>query len=141
VAVVERIVDGDTLRVVTAPGSDDPGGSVRVRLLNIDAPELARDGRPEECLAAEATELLESWLAPGDPVWLAADTEDRDHFDRQLRAAWTDDGWFVNEHLVRAGLAESLLIAPNDRFHAEVVAAEQAARDDGLGIWGSACAR
>ena len=140
VALVDRIVDGDTLRVVAAPGTQDPGGSMRVRLLNIDAPELARDGRPEECLAREATQLLASWLAPGDRVWLAADLEDRDHYDRLLRAAWTDDGWFVNEHLARAGLAEALLVAPNDRFHAEVVAAERAARDDALGIWGAACA-
>lgn len=139
VAVVDRIVDGDTLRVVAAPGAEDPGGSRRVRLLNIDAPELARDGRPDECMAEEATQLLASWLAPGDRVWLAADVEDRDHYDRLLRAAWTDGGWFINEHLVRAGLAEVLLVVPNDRFHAEMVAAERAARDDALGIWGAAC--
>jgi hypothetical protein len=59
-AIVERIVDGDTLRVIAPPGGADStlpdGGSVRVRLLNLDAPELARDGQPAGCLAEEATD-------------------------------------------------------------------------------------
>ena len=139
-AILDRVVDGDTIRVVTAPGGSIPaGGSIRVRLLNIDTPELAREGRPQECLAAEATERVAGLMAPGDLVWLAADVEDRDRFDRPLRGVWTEDGVFVNVLLAEEGLARSVLFPPNDRFHAVVVAAEQRARDAGVGLHGSVC--
>lgn len=133
-AIVERIVDGDTLQVTIADQ-----GSERVRLLNIDTPELARDGRPAQCLAAEATERLLVLAGPGEVVWLAADVEDRDRYDRLLRGLWTADGAFVNRVLAAEGLAEALLIAPNDRFHAPVLAAQRTARAEGLGRWGAAC--
>jgi micrococcal nuclease len=143
-AIVERIVDGDTLRVVAPPGvaggSLPDGGSARVRLLNLDAPELARDGQPAECLAQEATDRLAALVAPGDLVWLAADAEDTDRFDRLLRAMWTADGVFVNEVLAAEGLATALAVGGNDRFHPPVAAAQERARDDGAGVWGEVCA-
>jgi micrococcal nuclease len=142
-AIVERVVDGDTLRVVAPPGAASgslpDGGSVRVRLLNVDAPELARDGQPADCLAQEATDRLAALLAPGDLVWVAADAEDADRFDRLLRGIWTADGVFVNELLAAEGLATALLVGDNDRFHPPVAAAQQRARADGLGLWGEAC--
>jgi len=139
-AIVDRVVDGDTLRVIAAPGGTIPeGGSIRVRLLNIDAPELARDGRDAECLAEEASDRLEELVPPTALVWLAADVEDRDRFDRPLRGVWTGDGVFVNELLAAEGLAEAVLFRPNDRFHARVVGAERRAVAAGLGIHGPAC--
>ncbi|MFJ4761298.1 thermonuclease family protein [Kocuria marina] len=57
---VERVVDGDTLDATIA------GKSTRVRLLNINTPEVARDGQPGECLADEATAKLED-LLPREP--------------------------------------------------------------------------
>lgn len=139
-AVVDRIVDGDTIRVIAPPGGSIPhGGSIRVRLLNIDAPELGRDGHPDECGAREATERVGSLVSSGDLVWLAADREDRDRFDRPLRAMWTRDGVFVNEVLVQEGLAVAVLFAPNDRFDAVMRAAEDRARTARMGIWGPMC--
>ena len=139
-AIVDRVVDGDTIRVIAAPGGTIPdGGSIRVRLLNIDAPELARDGQDAECLAEAATDRLAELLPPTALVWLAADREDRDRFDRPLRGVWTDDGVFVNELLAAEGLAAAVLFRPNDRFHGRVVAAERRAVAGGLGIHGPAC--
>ena len=139
-AIVDRVVDGDTLRVIAPPGGTiAEGGSIRVRLLNIDAPELARDGREAECLAETSSERLEELLPPAALVWLAADVEDRDRFDRPLRGVWTDDGVFVNELLAAEGLAEAVLFRPNDRFHARVVDAERRAIAGGLGLHGPAC--
>lgn len=136
-AVVAHVVDGDTIRVIAGPSSE--AGSLRVRLLNIDAPELARDGRAAECLADEASARLASLLEAGDLVWLARDVEDRDRFDRLLRGVWTADGVFLNELLAAEGLARSLLIPPNDRFHAVMVDAEQRAAAARRGLWGTAC--
>lgn len=139
-AIVDRVVDGDTLRVIAAPeGTIPDGGSIRVRLLNIDTPELARDGRDAECLAEAASDRVEALLPPAALVWLAADVEDRDRFDRPLRGVWTDEGVFVNELLAAEGLAEAVLFRPNDRFHARIVEAERRAAAGGLGIHGSAC--
>ncbi len=139
-AVLERVVDGDTVRVLPPAGSGSGDAtSTRVRLLNIDAPELARDGQPEECLADAATARLEHLVGEGDPVWLAADREDTDDFGRLLRGLWTEDGTFVNELLVAEGLAEPVLFPPNDRFHAVVVAAADRAESAGRGIHGPSC--
>lgn len=139
-AVIDRVVDGDTVRVLLPPGSTSgDAGSIRVRLLNIDAPELARDGQQQECLARDATERLEGLLEPGDLVWLAADREGVDDFGRLLRGLWTDDGTFVNEFLAAEGLAEPVLFPPNDRFHASVVAAADRAEAQGRGLHGAGC--
>ncbi|MFP4312645.1 MAG: thermonuclease family protein [Nitriliruptoraceae bacterium] len=133
-------MDGDTVRLQPGPGSgrvSEP--SVRVRLLNIDAPELPRDGRPGECLAVEAAERLEELLGVGEVVYVAADREDRDRYDRPLRAVWSADGVFVAEVLAAEGFATAVLFPPNDRFHARVVAAEQRAIDARLGVHGPGC--
>lgn len=139
-ALLDRVVDGDTVRLRPLPGSalgqDD---SIRVRLLNIDAPELPRDGQPGECLAEEATARLAALLAESEVVWVAADREDRDRFDRPLRGLWSDDGAFAPEVLAQEGLAVAVLFPPNDRFHATVVAAEQRAAAAELGVHGPAC--
>jgi micrococcal nuclease len=139
-ALVDRVVDGDTVRLRPLPGSTlGQDASVRVRLQNIDAPELPRDGQPGECLAQEATERLTALLADDELVWIAADREDRDRFDRPLRALWTDDGVLAPEVLAREGLAVAVLFPPNDRFHERILDAEQRAAAAQLGVHGPAC--
>ncbi len=139
-AIVDRVVDGDTIRVVAAPGGSIPeGGSIRIRLLNIDTPELVRDGEPAECGAEAATERVEGLVASGDLVWLVADQQDRDRFDRPLRGVWLDDGTFLNELLAAEGYAEAVLFPPNDRFYPRIEAAVDRARAAGRGIWGELC--
>ncbi|MEX0868929.1 MAG: thermonuclease family protein, partial [Nitriliruptoraceae bacterium] len=124
------------VRVIADPrGSIPGGGSIRVRLLNIDAPELARDDRPAECGARDAVAHMLELVAPGDVVWLVADEDDRDDFDRPLRGMWTDDGVFVNEAMAAAGWARDVVFAPNDRFFDVVAQAAATARADGRGMW------
>lgn len=139
-AIVDRVVDGDTVRVVAAPGgSIRGGGSIRVRLLNIDAPELDTEVGSAECGARAATEHLARLLAAGDVVWLVADREERDVYDRPLRGMWTSEGLFVNEVLAEEGFAEAILVGSNDRFHDRIVAAVDRARRESRGIWGELC--
>ena len=136
-AVVDRVVDGDTIRVTV----EEPGGaiaptdSVRVRLLNVDAPELDHPDRGEDCGATEAAAFIAALTPPGSVVHLAADVEDRDVYDRPLRGVWNEHGVFVNAELVRAGWAEVVLFPPNDRFHDRLLPLAAQARDEHRGAW------
>lgn len=137
-ARVTQVVDGDTLRVeVTGPGPL-PDGEHRVRLLEIDSPELDGDGGPE-CGAAAAAAHVRDRVPAGSRVWLEADRQDLDRFDRPLRYVWTSDGALLNRAIVEAGHARTVLIAPNDRHWMAMRDAEDAAQAAGAGLWG-ACA-
>ena len=138
-AVVDRVVDGDTVRVTVdeAGGPIAPTDSIRIRLLNVDAPELDHPDRGEDCGAAEATAFVEALTPPGSTVYLVPDVEDRDRYGRPLRGVWNEEGRFVNAELVLAGWAEVVLFEPNDRFHGELLGLEVQARSEGRGAWAS----
>lgn len=83
-SVVTDVVDGDTLRVATPAGRD----LGRVRLLGLDAPEIAHDGTGSaECYGTEATQLLAGLAPAGSTVTLRSDPgqPDRDRYGRLLR--------------------------------------------------------
>ncbi|CAN5922139.1 thermonuclease family protein [soil metagenome] len=137
-AVVTRVVDGDTIRVQV----DDPGGALavgehRVRLLEIDSPEMDAGTGVPECGAAEATAYLRARLSRGDVVRLESDRENADRYGRALRYVWSSDGHLLNRALVASGNARAVLYAPNDRHWAAMTAAEGDARAADAGIWGS----
>ncbi|MCB0966635.1 MAG: thermonuclease family protein [Ilumatobacter sp.] len=139
-AVVDRIVDGDTVDVII-DGTED-----RVRLIGIDTPEIAhassgdRPGNDAECFADDAHEFTRSLIDVGTPVRLERDTVGRDDYGRLLAYVYrADDGVFVNYELVRQGYATPLSIAPNTTFADLMVDAARRAEQDGAGLW-SACA-
>lgn len=134
-ATVVRIVDGDTIRVDVVGRA----GDVRVRLLNVDAPELDHPERGPECGARTATEALAALLPIGSTVWLAADREEVDRYGRWLRYAYNGEGVDVQAALVEAGLAEVLVVGRNDRFAGGLRPLARSAQRDELGIWGAAC--
>lgn len=137
-ATVDRVVDGDTLRVRVTdadPGPIPSTGSVPVRLLSIDTPETVHPRRDVECGGPEASARAGQLLPEGAEVWLVVDVSDTDRFDRHLRAVWTADGTFVNAALVAEGLAEAVRFPPDERWYAELVALEAEARDAGRGNW------
>ncbi len=117
---VERVVDGDTLVC-------EPVG--RIRLLGIDTPELAQE--PFGSLAAEALEAL---VPENGRVRVERDVEDRDQYGRALRYVWVD-GTMVNWALVRRGYAVLLTYQPNAQWVEALEAAQEAAREEGLGLW------
>jgi len=92
-AIVQRVADGDSL---VLEGGD------RVRLLQIDAPELGEG----ECYGREALRELERILQPADAIVLEADPQlDRvDRYRRLLRYVLSADT-NVNVELVRRGAA------------------------------------
>lgn len=134
-AVVEHIVDGDTIDVLV------DGRAERVRLTGIDTPERERrdTGTPAECFAAEATSFTEALLPAGTPVRLERDIVGRDDYGRVLAYVYrADDGIFVNYEIVRQGYAQPLTIPPNVTFADLMVDAARDAEADDVGLW-SAC--
>jgi micrococcal nuclease len=124
---VVSITDGDTMRLVVE------GRELRVRLTGIDTPEVY----PEvECFGPEAEVMLAELAPVGSVLRVEYDIESRDRYDRELLYLYAEDGTFVNLELVARGAAEAVLFEPNDRYWGELRAAEQAARDARLGLWG-----
>jgi micrococcal nuclease len=130
-AVVDRVVDGDTLVLDFGRGRIE-----RVRLIGIDTPETSHPTRPVECFGAEAAEHLRALLPPGTLVRTERDREARDHYDRLLLYLYrVDDDLFVNEAMVAGGYATSLYVEPNGAHRQTFVDAEASARAAGLGMW------
>lgn len=141
IAEVERVVDGDTLWATSLGGHPDApsvGTSVRLRLLRIDTPELARDGDPAQCLAEAARDHLADRLSHGEPVRLAWDVERQDRFGRELVHLWDEQGLWVNGAMLLEGYANVVTYPPNVAHDEEVRRLERLARDAGAGLW-SAC--
>lgn len=130
VVEVDRVTDGDTIRVVV------DGTTERLRIIGIDAPEL----RGDECLARESAAAVERLVRDGR-VRITSDPtqDDRDRYGRLLRHVWVLDGRSVGFELVSAGLASEYTY---DRAYAGVAAyraAERRAQQEGRGIWGDVC--
>ena len=124
VAEVVSVTDGDTIIVVMPDGTNEA-----VRLIGIDAPE---DGL---LLDQEATDYMTD-LVFGKKVRMVTDVSDRDRFNRLLRYIYVGD-LFVNEAMVRAGLAVARRYRP-DIAMAEVLEAAQAGAERGsLGLFSS----
>jgi micrococcal nuclease len=124
-AIVERVIDGDTIIV---------SGDVRVRYILVDAPE-ATGGR-DDCYGASAAQFNRD-LVLGKTVQLAYDVDCEDAYDRTL-AYVTVGGQDVNKLLVERGYACVLHIPPDgDARAAELQAAQATARAARRGLWGA----
>ena len=132
-AVVERVVDGDTIDV-----SIDGRGDT-VRLIGIDTPETKKPDTPVECFGPEASARLAELLPPGTPVRLERDIDSRDKFGRLLAYVHREpDDLFVNAVLIDEGLARPYPFEPNTTYADQFAAAAETARTNGIGLW-SAC--
>lgn len=122
---VAGVHDGDSVRL--ADGR-------RVRLIGINAPELAREGRPAEPLAKAAREELKRQLAQSE-VLLVQDRERRDHYGRTLGHLFTLEGKSLEAALLRQGLGFHIAIPPNMTLAACLSEAEREARAASRGVW------
>ncbi len=102
-AVVERIVDGDTLYALISLGMDAYAYH-SIRLLGINAPELF-SGTPEERARGKAAkEYLESIAPPGTKCLLRTD-KDRTTFGRYVASITLPNGTDMASEMVRASHA------------------------------------
>jgi micrococcal nuclease len=118
--VVARVSDGDTFYCRDGR---------KVRLIGVDAPELAQGDPGRQARAALARLLPE-----GRAVRLEEDAAPRDRYGRTLAHVWSD-GRLVNEALVRGGWAVLYTVPPNVKYADRLERAQKAARAGRAGLW------
>jgi micrococcal nuclease len=129
-AVVQRVVDGDTIIVRVQDKTET------IRLLGIDTPEKAGGPRPAECFGAEASARLAELLPPHTQVLLSRDLESRDQYSRLLAFVHrSNDGLFINLAMLEDGFATPLFFAPNRLAEERFTVAGDAARREWVGFW------
>lgn len=140
VAVVERVIDGDTVEVritdrVDGPGAGSAalGGTYSVRLIGIDTPESVKPGSPVECFGKEASAAATA-LLEGQHVRLVKDVEETDAYDRLLRYVYLE-GEMANARLVINGYAHAYTYPPDVRHSALFVSLQRRARAGDSGLW------
>lgn len=135
-ATVACVVDGDTVDLEFCGGE-------RVRLLGIQAPEVAHAaGETDECYGPEATERL-SLLAQGRAVELRFDAVCADAYGRTLAYVYVlpeedggdSDAILANERMVLEGYAKVYEDFDDIALAERLYAAEADARDDARGLW------
>ena len=127
---VQRVVDGDTLKV------DIAGTSETVRIIGIDTPETVHPNKAVECFGMEASDRLKG-LLDGKTILLQPNpAEDRDRYGRLLRYVELD-GEDIGASMIRDGYAHSYKQYPHPRL-TTYNGLEQEAKTERRGLW-AAC--
>ena len=122
-ARIMRVINGDTLTILYQ------GKWEEIKLLGLDMPETTMTDRVYERALKNSTtpaeiinrglsgrEFVKKYLQYGSQIWIEFDVQKRDHFSRLLGYVYLTDGRMLNEIILRAGLSEPLLIAPNLKY-------------------------
>lgn len=116
--LVKRVIDGDTIEFEDG---------TRVRYIGMDTPEAG------DCFSQESTEENKK-LVEGKKVKLETDVQKLDKYGRLLAYVFVGET-FVNEELVRRGVAQVLTYPPDVKYTEKLVAAQKEAREKKLGLW------
>lgn len=129
-AKVTRVIDGDTIEV------DLGGGDIKtVRYIGIDTPETVDPRTTVQCFGKEASAKNKELVGNGT-VGLEKDVSETDKYGRLLRYVYMGD-LFINQALVAEGYAHSSSYPPDVKYQDKLRQAEQKARSENKGLWGS----
>ena len=130
---VERVVDGDTLLL---------SNGIRVRLMGVDTPETVKPRSEVEPFGPEATAFTKQAIAQnGNRVYIRLDCDRFDKYGRNLAFVYlgesdSADAVFLNEELVRAGLAKAIMTFNYSMsIKRRLYKAQKEAIDNHRGIW------
>jgi endonuclease YncB( thermonuclease family) len=124
---VIHVFDGDTVKLQDGR---------RVRLIGINTPEMARDGRHTEPFANEARASLQALLDNNNrALLLQYGSDTHDHYGRLLAHAFLQNGDNVASILLKQGMATALVVAPNTWALDCYRRLEDAARINRDGLW------
>ena len=128
-AIVNRVVDGDTIEVTFN------GAVERVRLIGVDTPESVHPDQEKNVPYGKiATQFTESALL-GKTVFLEFDVEERDRYGRLLVYVHVD-GKMFNLTLIEEGHAMVATYPPNVKYVDIFTVAQEKARNEKRGLWG-----
>jgi len=131
-AEVVQVYDGDTIQVSILNERET------VRLIGIDTPETkGKYNEKDEYYGKEAANFLKDLIPKGTTIYLKADQENRDQYDRLLRYAYLDQEQeiFVNLILLENGYAETMFFEPNTKYYELFKNTEAKAKDNNVGMW------
>ena len=125
---VRSVHDGDTLVL---------DNDRQIRVIGINTPELAREGKPADPLSIRARDRLRQLLFASDNrVQLLYGEERQDRYGRYLANLWDTGNRNLTEQLLSEGQGWHIAIPPNVRFLDCYRAAEDTAREAARGVWG-----
>ncbi len=136
-ATVERVVDGDTVKVKLKDSED----VVTLRLLLIDTPESVKPGVDPQPYSIDASNFAKESLQAGDKVYLEYDDGNKtDKYNRHLCYLWfyskENNSWkMFNESLIEKGFARVGYIYSQKRHLDTLYAAQDKAKSKKLNIW------
>ncbi len=123
---VRWVIDGDTIVIETGE---------KVRYASINAPEIAHDDEPGEPFGKEALKANIA-LVKNKTVLLEFAKQDRDRFGRLLAYVFLLNGTFVQESLIKQGLAFVCYNPPNTKYFERLLQIQQQAIKEKKGLWG-----
>jgi micrococcal nuclease len=127
-ATVDRVVDGDTLKVTLEEREET------IRLLLVDTPETKHPSKPVQPFGPEASDFAKNQLE-GKKVGIEIDVSERDKYGRLLAYVWIGDQMF-NEMLLEEGLARvAYIYQPNVKYVDHFQKIQRQAQEEGKGIW------
>jgi len=126
-ASVAWIYDGDTLRLKDGR---------KLRLIGINAPEMAQGQGPNEPSAQAATQALIKIIDTSNSKIGIRYGEDRhDRYGRLLAHIYTDQGKNIIAQMLEQGYGAAITVPPNSWNADCYYQAERMARHQNLGIW------
>lgn len=129
---VTEVHDGDTVTIVRDSFLGIFVKTEKVRLIGIDAPELA-----QEPWGRKTKNYLKKLIRDSDwQVRLELDVQHRDKYGRILAYLWDKNGNMINYMMLRNGYAMVYTIPPNVKYVESFIEAQRLAREEKKGIWG-----
>jgi len=122
---VDYVLDGDTIVL--------KDGTV-VRYIGIDAPETKLPKKDAPYYYGKESKEFNEKLVAGKKVKIELDEQEKDPQGRLLAYIFVND-IFVNEELVKEGMAYSAKYPPNLKYQDKFDAAEKIAKSKNIGIW------
>lgn len=128
---LDRCIDGDTARFITANGSES------TRFLAIDTPETVHPTKPEELFGKEASDFTCNKLMNAELIRLEFD-DNSDMYDRYNRLlAWVFvDDELLQELIIKEGLGEVAYLFGDYKYTDVLMDAQDYAMANQLNIWG-----
>lgn len=122
---VQTALDGDTLMLTNG---------TRVRLIGVNAPEIARNNSPNQPGGQEAMDFLYK-LAKDKTVRLESEVQRFDRYHRRLAHPILPDGRSITSILLRSGMVHVSLVPPNIARAEQLFRDEAYARRRKVGLW------